>query len=216
MCPTHRGAPSGSPASAITKISRPAKAPCVCLAAVLAFALASTIPARAAPFGNPVLGPTPAPITLEYFTAIDCPACEQFEREVLPRLLLAERATPVRVVLRQLPAPEPSQSMLARALLCLPVDSNYLARRAELKQPAPARVVRESGCRSERLADGVLEFNAAVFRLQGFPGTPAFLLTRHDGAASLGRHSWVGRTTWQHWQAELERLSVPPSDGAGR
>lgn len=216
MCPTHRGAPSGSSARAISGGKFPPKLPCARLAVVLALVVASTIPAGtawAAPFGNPVLGPTPAPMTLEYFTAIDCPACEQFEREVLPRVLLAQRSTPVRVVVRQLPAPEVSQAMLARALLCLPVDSDYLARRAELKHPAPAGAVRESGCRSERVATDVLEFNAAVFRLQGFPGTPAFLLTRHDGAAALGRRSWAGRTTWQDWQSELARLSAPSSDG---
>lgn len=216
MSPTHRGPPSGSSARAMSAGKFPPKLPYARLAVGLALVVASAIPAgtaRAAPFGNPVLGPTPAPITLEYFTAIDCPACEQFEREVLPRLLFGDRATPVRVVLRQLPAPEPSLSMLARALLCLPVGSDYLARRAELKHPAPAGPVRESGCRSERVATDVLEFNAAVFRLQGFPGTPAFLLTRHDGAAALGRRSWVGRTTWQDWQSELARLSVPSADG---
>lgn len=216
MCPTHRGAPSGSSARAISGRNFPPKLPCARLPVVVGVVLASAIPvwtARSAPFGNPVLGPTPAPITLEYFTSINCSACEQFEREVLPRLLFGDRATPVRVVLRQLPAPEASQAMLARALLCLPVGSDYLARRAELKQPAPAGPVRESGCRSERVATDVLEFNAAVFRLQGFPGTPAFLLTRHDGAAALGRRSWAGRTTWQDWQSELARLSAPSSDG---
>jgi hypothetical protein len=172
-------------------------------------------PAVAAPFGNPILGPTPAAVTLEYFTALDCPACEQFEREVLPRVL-ATATAPLRVVVRQLPAPEPSQATLARALLCLPVGADYLARRRQIKGAALPGPIPEGSCRSERLADQVLQFNAAAFRTEGFPGTPAFVLTRYDGAAAGARRSWVGRTSWQDWEAELARVWAVPADGASR
>jgi hypothetical protein len=171
-------------------------------------------PAVAGPFGNPVLGPTPAAVTLEYFTALDCPACEQFEREVLPRVLAT---APLRVVVRQLPAPEPAQAPLARALLCLPVGGDYLTRRRQIKgSPSPGSVP-DTDCRSERLADQVLQFNAAAFRTQGFPGTPAFVLTRYHGPAAGARRSWVGRTSWQEWESELARVSVvPANNGASR
>jgi hypothetical protein len=183
--------------------------------ALLAVGALGPAPAGAAPFGNPVLGPTPAAVTLEYFTALDCPACEQFERDVLPRVL-ATATAPLRVVVRQLPAPEPAQATLARALLCLPVGADYLARRRQIKGlPSPGSVP-DTNCRSERLADQVLQFNAAAFRTQGFPGTPAFVLTRYDGPAAGARRSWVGRTSWQDWESELARVSVVPANGASR
>ena len=182
------------------------------LLAATAITLMGPPVAAAAPFGNTVLGPTPAPITLEYFTALDCPACEQFEREVLPQLLGEALGNAVRVVIRQLPAAEPARAAQARALLCLPGGADYLPRRAEFKHSDPTA----SGCRSDRAAQGVLDFNAAVFRAAGFRGTPAFVLTRHAGAAAVGRRTWAGRTTWRDWQAELSQLPAGPPQASPR
>ena len=62
--------------------------------------------AGAAPLSNPVLGRIPAPVTLEYFTALGCPACEQFERDVLPSLLAEAEAGQLLVIVRDLPMRE--------------------------------------------------------------------------------------------------------------
>ena len=126
--------------------------------------------AGAAPLSNPVLGRIPAPVTLEYFTALGCPACEQFERDVLPSLLAEAEAGQLLVIVRDLPAPDPSQ--------------------------------------------GVLDFNAAIFRARGFQGTPAFVLSSHRDGAARAHRSWAGQTSWSDWQAELAELQVIPSEVA--
>lgn len=180
----------------------------------LAATLASAV-AGAAPLSNPVLGPTPAPLTLEYFTALGCHACEQFEREVLPGLLAEADAGHLRVIVRELPAPDPSLTHRALALLCLSPGPGYLERRAEIQRPtAIPSPTASTGCRHDNAAQGVLDFNAAVFHAQGFHGTPAFVLTSRRAGTPPAHRSWAGRTSWTQWQAALAHLQSTSSESA--
>jgi hypothetical protein len=178
---------------------------------VLTVSLVSSV-AGAAPLSNPVLGPTPAPVTLEYFTSLGCPACEQFERDVLPGLLAEADAGQLRVVVGELPAPEPSLAHRALSLLCLATGPGYLERRAELKRPGVRAQASPTGCLHDPAAQGVLDFNAAIFRARGFQGTPAFVLISHRDGAPASQRSWAGRTSWSDWQSELVRLQPTPSE----
>ncbi len=170
--------------------------------------------AGAAPLSNPVLGRIPVPVTLEYFPALGCPACEQFERDVLPSLLAEAEAGQLLVIVRDLPAPDPSLTHRALALLCLALGPRYLERRAELKRPSIVAESSPTGCRHDLAAQGVLDFNAAIFRARGFQGTPAFVLSSHRDGAARAHRSWAGQTSWSDWQAELAELQVIPSEVA--
>jgi hypothetical protein len=177
-------------------------------------ALLPPLVATAAPPSNPVLGSTPAPFTLEYFASLGCPACERFEAEVLPQLLPDVAAGRLRIVIRDLPAPELALESRALALLCLAPGSDYLDRRGALKRPHPAAASSVTGCSSDRLARSVLEFNRAIFERQKFAGTPAFVLTHHAGDVELVRRSWAGRLPLREWRTLIETVPLePPTDG---
>jgi len=182
-------------------------------ARLLAALLLSPV-AAAAPPSNAVLGSTPAPFTLEYFASLGCPACERFEAEVLPQLLPEVYAGRLRIVIRDLPPPEPALESRALAVLCLAPGPDYLNRRGTLKRTHPAAASSATGCSSDRLARSVLEFNRAIFERQQFAGTPAFMLMHHAGDVEIQRRSWAGRLPLREWRTLLETAPAePPAEG---
>lgn len=158
------------------------------------------------PGTNPVLGPTPAPVTLEYFTMVGCSSCRKFERDVLPTLLPEVEAGRLRVILRDLSPERARHVPRTVALHCLPIGPDYLERRRALVK-APAEAVGETpACRNPAVAQEVLQANTAAFVAHGFVGTPAFILTHYDGKEVLARDTWSGKTSVDDWLDRLDEL----------
>ena len=172
--------------------------------------LAPCLFASSYPFSNPVLGKTPAPFTLEYFSSYDCALCAEFEATVLPSLANNIETGDLRVVFRDLPADRPHVSRLAQQVYCLQNDPEYLEFRSQLKDQLRADSARQGSslathqlnslsaqdhqsCMKEPGFGSVLHHNRVTFDRYGFQGTPAFVLTRavDDGFDQM---AWSGQT----------------------
>jgi hypothetical protein len=163
-------------------------------------------------FTNPVLGPTPAPVTVEYFGAVGCPGCDTFEREVLPVLVASAQAGRLRLIFRDLAPADPSVLPLARDVYCLQERPDLVERRRALKaQVADAPVepdtalarARDAACRGSGAADRAFLANRRDLEAAGFRGTPAVIVTLRAADRPAARLGFDGRASRR---AELVRL----------
>jgi protein-disulfide isomerase len=153
---------------------------------------------------DPVLGSPAAPVTLVEFIDYECPYCQKFARETLPRLKAQYVDTgQVRYVARDFPLARHSRARPAAiAAACAGEQDRFWAMHEALLtapgQLAEAEIVahadrlgldraRWQACRARPDHEARLDAAVAEARALGVSGTPSFLVGGSRGAEAAGR-----------------------------
>ena len=141
---------TGSAQTSAPRLAFPASVPAAHRATLAMHRRVADSLAARAPQPLPVLGRTSAPITIEYFADLQCPACRMFELQADTTLAALAQAGTVRVIYYDFPLPfhpgAPDAAMLAH---CTPKPALQRVRRVLYESqevwgsaPEPSKVFR--------------------------------------------------------------------------